>query len=250
MGPNINSTGSVSDAAVTVLVVEDDAAICDVVCSLLHQQGWRTLPAFSGSEARLLIESGAAFDLAICDLMLPGLRGEDVVGLIRERGSAPILVISARSSAADRVSLLHAGADDFLVKPFDLDELAARVQALLRRAGIGGRDAGGSSAAPGAGAPLVWRRWTIDDASRTFAVDGTPLHLTRTEFEILRTLMRHPRKVFTKRELFEAAWCEPGLLDEKTVATHISNIRAKLRESGTDDCLQTVWGIGFKLAEP
>ena len=121
-----------------ILVVEDDASISDVVCSALSKEGYACTPAFSGTEARMLLDGGfasagsganrASFDLVICDLMLPGLTGEELTALVRERtAETPIIVISARTDTADKIDLLKLGADDYLTKPFDLDELAARV---------------------------------------------------------------------------------------------------------------------------
>lgn len=231
-----------------ILVIEDDAAINDVVTTRLERAGHEVTQAFSGSEARLLLESGSgrgAFDVVVCDLMLPGIAGEELVRLIRERdASTPVVVISARDAAADRVSLLRLGADDYLTKPFDLDELVARVEVQLRHRDV----------APSA-TTLRWRRWTLDPEARTLQVapgekgePGGTVTLTRIEFNILELLVRRPNKVFGKAELFELAWGEPFAGDDSTVAVHVSNIRAKLRASGTDDYVRTVWGMGFKLA--
>ncbi|WP_417230744.1 response regulator transcription factor [Thermophilibacter sp.] len=225
-----------------VLVIEDDAAINDVVTTRLARDGHAVTQAFSGSEARLLLgEKNMAFDLVVCDLMLPGATGEELVGLIRERDAAtPVVVISARATAADKIGLLGLGADDYLVKPFDLDELAARVAVQLRHRG---------TAVSASAEALRYRRWTLDAAARTLAVDdATEVPLTRIEFNILEALVRRPNKVFSKAELFELAWGEPFAGDDSTVAVHVSNIRAKLRATGTDDYLKTVWGMGFKLA--
>ncbi len=233
-----------------VLVIEDDAAINDVVTTRLSRDGHAVTQAFSGSEARLLLggtgEGDAGFDVVVCDLMLPGATGEELVGLIRGRdATTPIVVISARTSPADRVGLLRLGADDYLTKPFDLDELAARVEVQLRHRG--GDAAGGGA--------LRWRRWSIDPEARTLAVapgaDGEPggdVPLTKIEFNILEALVRRPNKVFSKSELFELAWGEPFAGDDSVVAVHVSNIRSKLRATGTDTYLKTVWGMGFKLA--
>ena len=224
-----------------VLVIEDDAAINDVVATRLLRDGHTVTQAFSGSEARLLLgEKGTTFDLVISDLMLPGATGEELVGLIRERDAAtPVVVISARATPADKIGLLDLGADDSLVKPFDLDELTARVEVQLRHHG---------ASVPG-DEVLRWQRWTLDPEARTLAVDGTTeIALTKIEFNILEALVRRPNKVFSKSELFELAWGEPFAGDDSTVAVHVSNIRAKLRATGTDDYLKTVWGMGFKLA--
>ena len=184
-----------------ILLVEDDASIGDVVRSTLQGEGYACRCAYSGTEAKLLIESGEPFDLAICDLMLPGMPGEDVVALIRSRGAAPILVTSAKAQVVDRVALLRMGADDYLVKPFDLDELVARVEALLRRAGSIPGAAGGAGGADAADAekPLGHGAWRLFPEARRFEAAGREVALTRTEFDIVAALMRHPRKVFTKR---------------------------------------------------
>ena len=233
-----------------VLVIEDDAAINDVVATRLERDGHVVTQAFSGSEARLLLggagEKNAAYDIVICDLMLPGATGEELVELIRKRDAAtPVIVISARTQAADRIDLLRLGADDYLTKPFDLDELAVRVEVQLRHRG---------TEAP-AGEALRHQRWTLDPEARTLTVapgaDGERAdapELTKIEFNILEALVRRPNRVFSKAELFELAWGEPFAGDDSTVAVHVSNIRAKLRASGTDGYLKTVWGMGFKLA--
>lgn len=234
-----------------VLVIEDDAAINDVVTTRLSRDGHAVTQAFSGSEARLLLGGeaggGASFDVVICDLMLPGAPGEELVGLIRARdATTPVIVISARTSAADKVDLLRLGADDYLTKPFDLDELAARVEVQLRH-----REGGTA----GPGPALRWKRWTLDPDARTLTVApgedgerGGQVPLTKIEFNILEALVRRPNRVFSKPELFGLAWGEPFAGDDSTVAVHVSNIRSKLRETGTDGYVQTVWGMGFKLA--
>lgn len=255
-----------------VLVVEDDPSINEVVCGALVAAGLACTPAFSGSEARLLLVGEAAFHLVICDLMLPGVSGRDLIAGLRASGTSPaappgyaaqetpahatalvsntpadvpVIVISARTEVSDRVDLLRCGADDYLVKPFDLDELLARVEVQLRRAAPSPHDDATQR-------PLRFGSWELNEQARTFTANGIPVRLTRTEFDILRALMAHPCKVFTRRELFRSAWHEePALdVDDKTVSTHVANIRAKLRPSGTDAYVETVWGIGFKLRPP
>ena len=225
-----------------VLVVEDDAALSEVVCTFLGDEGYACEPAFSGTEALLLAERAGVknqpFDLVILDLMLPGVPGEELIGRLRATGvAAPVIVTSARSAVTDRVSLLRLGASDYLIKPFDLDELLARVEVQLRDR---------AAAAP-ISETLRFGLWELDPAARTFTVDGEPVRLTRTEFDILAALMREPSRVFTKQALFELARNEEALTEERTISTHISNLRVKLRPSGTDAYIQTVWGIGFKL---
>ena len=240
-----------------VLIVEDDADINQIVATHLARHGMACTQAFSGSEARLLLDAGAAagdalpFDVVVSDLMLPGCRGEDLVGIIRERDpQVPIIVISARTAAADRIDLLKLGADDYLVKPFDLDELVARIEVQLRHRGVSRRRAeAGSAPEDGAFGPSALRfcAWELDPEARTFSAAGEAVALTRIEFNILQAMIEHPRRVFSKQELFERAWGEPYTVDDNTVNVHVSNIRAKLKASGTDGYIKTVWGMGFKL---
>lgn len=239
-----------------ILIIEDDADINEVIATHLSRNGFSCTQAYSGSEARLLLEvsaqSDSSFDLVITDLMLPGIRGEELVSLIRARGDVPVIVVSAQSEPAGKAELLRCGADDYLVKPFDLDELLARVSVQLRHAAR----ARGSAAAPNAGeapsdkaAPMVYKEWELDRESRTFRVAGNPVRLTRIEYNIVEALVRRPKKVFTKQELFEVAWNEECFIEEKAINVHVSNIRGKLKPTGTDSYIETVWGIGFKLAD-
>lgn len=233
-----------------VLIIEDDADINHIVTTHLTRTGYTCTQAFSGTEARLLLESGAntspIFDIVICDLMLPGMTGEELISLIREHDAAtPIIVTSARTATTDKIDVLKLGADDYLAKPFDLDELAARIEVQLRHReprGAAARDNGSNST-------LRFRDWELDPDARAFIAAGMPVELTRIEFNIMEILMRRPKRVFTKAELFEQAWSEPYAADDNTVNVHVSNIRSKLKASGTQDYIKTVWGMGFKLVE-
>ena len=231
----------------SILIIEDDADINEVVAVRLRRNGFACTQAFSGSEGRLLLGSGQPFDLVITDLMLPGLAGEGIVRLVRESSDVPVIVMSARTTAADKVALLELGADDYLVKPFDLDELLARVQVQLRHAVA--RRANGRASDSSAAALLRYKDWAIDADARTLTVRGEQVRLTRLEFNIAEALVRRPRKVFTKRELFEIAWNEESAVEEKAINVHVSNIRSKLRAVRAAGEIETVWGIGFKLAE-
>lgn len=228
-----------------VLVIEDDAAINDVVCKKLRRSSFQVTSAYSGTEARLLLEAEApgAFALIITDLMLPGLSGEDLISQIRTQdATVPIIVTSAKAATVDKVSVLQMGADDYLTKPFDLDELMARIQVQMRRAAPGPSEAQDSEGVLHHG-PLC-----INVAARTVSAHGQDIPLTKTEFDMLTLMAAHPGRVFTKQELYESAWGEPYAAQESTVAAHISNLRAKLKPQGADGLIQTVWGIGFKLS--
>lgn len=251
----------VCDPDIEILVIEDDPSINDVVCTRLKREGYTVTPAFSGTEAKMLLEASGSdrhpFNLVITDLMLPGMIGEEVVSQIRRSNeNTPIIVISARTSAADKVDLLSLGADDYLVKPFDLDELVARVKVQLRRLRISTSNDGelvlrpSASATDETAATITFGPIVIDPERRTVSVASAKLSLTRTEFDMLHVLACHPRRVFSKQELYEHVWNEPYPGQENSVNAHLSNVRSKLRAVGADGYIQTVWGIGFKLDEP
>ncbi len=220
----------------TVLVVEDDEELSAIVCERLSTVGHECEPAFSGTEALTML-AGNAYDLVICDLMLPGVPGNEVVKEARLR-RIPSIVVSARADISDKVSLLELGANDYLTKPFDLEELQARVSVQLR----------GLLPQPEQEAnKLQAGAWVIDTDARTLTVSGEEVALTRIEYNIVEVLARHPNRVFTRPELFEDAWGEPYREDANTVNVHLSTLRTKLRRTGTDGYLRTVWGVGFKL---
>lgn len=233
------------DQCARVLIIEDDADINEVTASFLRKQGYECTQAFSGSEARLLFEQriageGSPFDLVITDLMLPGMTGQEIVNMIRSRTAIPIIVVSALDAPANKLELFQLGVDDYLVKPFDLDELLARIMVQLRHVQKGGSSADSS---------LSFKQWVLDSESRTLTAAGVHVKLTRTEFNILEALVRRPKKVFSKRELYEAAWNEDCFIEEKAINVHVSNIRSKLKDTATDEYIETVWGIGFTLTD-
>lgn len=220
-----------------ILIVEDDTDINNSTAEYLRRQGCQCTQAFSGTEGRLLWREGG-FDLLLVDLMLPGLSGSELIGEVRQTSSVPVIVLSARTELSDKVALLSSGADDYLTKPYQLEELWARILVQLRHA----------SAAP-AGARLCYRDWVLDLDEMTLTAAGRPVNLTAHEFKIVELLAGRPKRVFTKQQIYEAVWEQEYAVEDKTITVHISNIRAKLRPSGTDGYIQTVWGIGFKLAE-
>lgn len=218
-----------------ILIVEDDTDINNSTAQYLRRHGCRCFQAFSGTEGRTLWKSSDC-DLLLVDLMLPGLSGSELIGEIRRESLVPVIVLSARSELSDKVELLGLGADDYLTKPYQLEELWARIQVQLRHA----------SAAPASEA-LRFRDWRLNTGEMVLVAAGQPVELTAHEFKIVELMVRRPRKVFTKQQIYEAVWQEECAIEDKTIHVHISNIRAKLRPSGTEGYIQTVWGIGFKL---
>ena len=220
-----------------ILIIEDDTDINNSTAAYLRRQGCECVQAFSGTEGRLLWQAGG-IDLLLVDLMLPGLSGGELIAEIRETSQTPVIVLSAKTELSDKVELLGMGADDYLTKPYQLEELWARILVQLRHA----------SAAP-VEASLRYRDWVLNLEEMTLTAAGQPVNLTAHEFKIVELLASRPKRVFTKQQIYEAVWQEDYAIEDKTITVHISNIRAKLRPSGTDGYIQTVWGIGFKLAE-
>ena len=224
-----------------ILVVEDDQDINRLLCRILTDGGYDVRPAFSGSEAALWAEQ-YEYDLVLLDLMLPGLTGEELIAQMRKKKTMPIIVLSAKAGLEDRVHVLRLGADDFIPKPFDNDEVLARVEAQLRR--YKEFDRGGTGERV-----LSHGALTLDPESMAVTVGGTPVSLTARECRILELLLSHPKKVFTREQLYEQVWQGEYMGDDNTVNVHISNLRAKLNKACKGEYIKTVWGIGFKLAD-
>lgn len=230
--------------ATLVLIVEDDNDISQMLKELFTGQGYETMQAFSGTEALLCLEKRVP-EAVILDLMLPGMKGEDVLCGIKEKyPRVGVIVSSARDDVQTRVSLLRAGADDYVVKPFDTEELLARLEAVLRRSA----ESGESQNSAGTQEILAYKNLRIYPESLQVQAAGQEVSLTKREYLILELLMRHPGKVFTKSNIYEFVWNEEFLGEENAVNVHISNIRQKLAKvCPEENYIQTVWGIGFKM---
>lgn len=223
-----------------VLVVEDDPDINRLLCKIAEDAGYDCRPAFSGSEALLLAEK-YCYDLILLDLMLPGLSGEEFIAKLRAGKTMPIIVLSAKAGTEARVNVLKLGADDFIPKPFENAEVLARMEAQLRRYKR-------FSGTPASGV-LQWGDLALDREAVQVTAGGIEVTLTAREFEILALLMEHPKKVFTREQIYEQVWGEEFMGDDNTVNVHISNLRAKLGKASEKEYIKTVWGIGFKMME-
>lgn len=223
-----------------VLVVEDDPDINRLLCKIAGDAGYDCRPAFSGSEALLLAEK-YSYDLILLDLMLPGLSGEEFIAKLRAGKTMPIIVLSAKAGTEARVNVLKLGADDFIPKPFENAEVLARMEAQLRRYKR-------FSGVPASGV-LQWGDLALDREAVQVTAGGIEVTLTAREFEILALLMEHPKKVFTREQIYEQVWGEEFMGDDNTVNVHISNLRAKLGKASEKEYIKTVWGIGFKMME-
>lgn len=224
-----------------VLIVEDDSDINELLCSILIKRGYFTRSAFSGTEALMCVEQ-EEYDIVLLDMMLPGASGEDVISSIREKKMMPIIVISAKAAQEDKINALKLGADDYICKPFDINEVIARIEAQLRRYKTFSRIEDSTSA------KLICKDLVLDTESKQVFLKEREVILTLREFSILELLMNSPNKVFTRENIFESVWNNEFLGDDNTVNVHISNLRAKLNKIDRDtEYIKTVWGIGFKL---
>lgn len=215
-----------------ILLVEDDAEIQMMIKELLTE--YEVVSAYSGTEGQLRVQQ-ESFDLILLDLMLPGLDGEELLAWIRQRSALPIIVISAKNDLTEKIALLQAGADDYLVKPFDLYELLARIQIQLRHA-----------AKEPTNQILSYQELSVDLETREVRVNETILHLTAREYAILLLFLQFPKKVFSRSNIYENVWQELFFESEKTINVHISNLRGKLQQAGAE-YIKTVWGVGFKF---
>lgn len=232
-----------------ILIVEDDNDINQMLKELLTLEGYRVRQAFSGTEGLLYIKDKPP-SAVILDLMLPGMAGEEVLRQIKEESpGTAVIVASAKGDMGGRISLLRAGADDYLTKPFDTGELLARLEAVLRRRNMQPLPAGEGQRTEGRQI-LAFRDITMCPEDFTVSVGGEELSLTKREYLILKLLMENPSKVFTKNNIYESVWNEEFLGEDNAVNVHISNIRSKLsRVRPGVNYIQTVWGIGFKMQQ-
>ncbi len=218
----------------TIAIIDDDVYIGNMLETVLQKEGYGVVRAYSGTEAVLLFEKQKP-DLILLDLMLPGLSGEEVLKRIK---GVPVIVLSAKTAVEDKVGLLLEGAVDYLTKPFETAELLARIVVQLRCGG-----------ALGAAEILRFREIVLDAAAYDVFIGDTAIHLTKTEFAILKLLMKNPKQVVTKSLLLERISEDTPDCMESSLKVHISNLRKKLKEAGGADYIEAVWGIGFKMRE-
>lgn len=230
-----------------ILIVEDDNDISAMLQELLQQNGYDTSQAYSGTEALFYIEKQLPTAL-ILDLMLPGMSGEDLLVKIKqEHPEVAVIISSAKENTKTRIELLRAGADDYIVKPYDVDELLARLEAVLRRSSRGpqGVQRDGDNTESDV---LQYKDICMERNGFRVTVSNTDIKLTKREYMILELLMTNPGKVFTKNNLYESVWNEEFLGEDNAVNVHISNLRQKLAKvNPSETYIETVWGIGFKM---
>lgn len=219
----------------TIAIIDDDIHIGDLLTEVLTREGYSVLRAYSGTEALYLLSQNKP-DLVLLDLMLPGLSGEEVLPHIE---NIPVIVLSAKVDVQDKVNLLLNGAADYMTKPFDTKELLARITVQLRRAGQQNVEIKSLSAGD-----LV-----LDRMSFSLTVQGQAVKLTRTEYAILKLLMENPNQVIARSVLLDRISLDTPDCTDRSLKQHISNLRKKMHDVSGADYIETVWGIGFKLAQ-
>ncbi|EPY2272478.1 response regulator transcription factor [Clostridium sporogenes] len=225
---------------INVLVVEDDNDINSMLAKLMKKSHYNVIQAYSGTEAMLHIKN-TEIDLVLLDLALPGITGEELLQNIRKTREMPVIVISAKVDKKDKVHLLNLGADDYITKPFDIEELSARVYSNLRRYMKFNNNNESKQ-------NLVYKDIIINKDTKEVFVNDKEVALTVKEFRMLELLLSHPKKIFSKANLFESVWGEEYLGDDNTVNVHMSNLRNKLqRANPEEEYIETIWGMGYKL---
>ena len=225
-----------------ILIIEDDKDINDLLATALSKAGYRTRQAWSGTEGELLLKlDREAYALVLLDLMLPGLSGEELLARIRQMdASLPVIILTAKDELDEKINLLVAGADDYITKPFDNQELLVRIEAVLRRFQ--------KSTTPNNSKILRFKDLSLDTEAMEAKIRNTPITLTRYEYLILQLLMSSPSKVFTKNNIFESVWNENFIGDDNAINVHIGNLRKKFAKVNPEEkYIQTVWGLGFKM---
>lgn len=255
-----------------ILIVEDDININNLLCEVLVKAGYTCEQAFSGTEAKLLLDiKEKAYTLVLLDLMLPGASGEEVLKEIRKHGRLPVIVLTAKDSIDDKIGVLTDGADDYITKPFEIREVLARIQVQLRHieaeteseakgeteSETKGETKSETKVKTKAGMQegqysgrLEFRDMVLTRSTFEVSIGSRVLpKITKQEFAILELLLKNPKQVFSKEDIFEYAWDEPYMGETKTLDVHISNIRKKIKTVTPDEYIETIWGIGYRLHE-
>lgn len=217
-----------------ILIIEDDQEISRLLSVILVKSQMVPVLAYSGTEGLLQLQNNT-FDLILLDLMLPGKSGEELIKEIREKSSIPIMIISAKVDVEDKVKVLKMGADDYITKPFNQEELMARVEVQLRKANV----------YPLQSAAMEWRGLRINIEKRSVTLNEKELQLTNAEFDLLTYFVNNPERALSKKVIYESIWKGTYYGDDNTVSVHVSNLRKKISEITDLEYIKTIWGVGF-----
>lgn len=222
------------NAGKRILIIEDDQEISRLLSVILKKSQMVPVAAYSGTEGLLQLQNNS-FDLILLDLMLPGKSGEELLTEIRGENSIPIIIISAKVDVEDKVKVLKMGADDYITKPFNQDEVMARIEVQLRKAGF----------YPQKSAEMDWRELKIQTEKRLVTLNEKEMQLTNAEFDLLTFFVNNPERALSKKEIYESIWKGTYYGDDNTVSVHVSNLRKKIAEVTDTEYIKTVWGVGF-----
>lgn len=222
-----------------VLIVEDDSDINNFINDYFVIKGYATIQAFSGTEGLLRLKNERDICCVILDLMLPGLSGEEIIQEVRKVSDVPIITVSAKNEEEAKIEVLKLGADDFLLKPFNLEELQLKVERNIQKY---------LNQQVSYKKNEEFKNIILNQDTREVFVGGQNVYFTSKEFDILMLLIQNPNKVISKEKIFKEVWHEDYCIDTQTVTVHIKNIRKKIKEiNPTTPTIETVWGIGFKI---
>ena len=217
-----------------ILIIEDDSTINSLLCGILKKSGYEVESCTDGLTGyNMALDKD--YQLILMDLMLPMKSGEEILRALREVKKTPVIVLSAKKDVHNRIELLRLGADDFICKPFDIDEVILRIEAVLRRV-EDVKDV------------LTYKQMRIDKAARRIFIGDDELICTATEYAILELMLGNPGKVFSKRNLFESVTGDNYLSEENTMNVHMSNLRKKIAKITDEPYIDTVYGMGYRMA--
>ena len=220
-----------------ILIVEDNKDVNTMLAEVLTGENYEVSSAYTGIEGLKKIKS-EEYDLILLDIMLPYKSGDEILKEVRVFSDVPIIIISAKDMMGTKIELLRLGADDYITKPFDLDEVVARVETNLRR----------SKRQVEAEKVIRYKDLLFDDNAKRLIVNNIELELTAKEYQIIELLLKNRGRVFTKANLYETIWQDAYLGDDNAVKTHISNLRSKLKMANSDNnYIETVWGLGYRM---
>lgn len=223
-----------------ILIIEDDLEICNLLKEFLEENGYDIKTSHTGIDGMRELKT-LTYNLVILDLMLPYKSGDEILREFRSFSNMPVIILSAKDVVHTKVDLLRLGADDDVTKPFDLNEILARIESNLRRC---------SSDTTSKKSILNYKDITLNEEEKKVIVSGSTLVLTSKEYGILLLLLSHPQKVFSKANLFESIWNEEYFSEDNTLNVHISNIRNKLKHANSnEEYIETIWGMGYRLYE-
>lgn len=226
-----------------ILIIEDNKDVNLLLSEALVKEGYQVESEFDGLAGTKRLKTGD-YDLLLLDIMLPYVSGDAILKELREYSDIPVIILSAKDMTSTKIDLLKLGADDYITKPFDLGEVAARVASQLRRAHGSGK---GNSKTDGL---ITYKDMLLDSSIKQITVQGTPLELTAKEYHILELFLQNQGKVFSKTNIYETVWGEEYLGDDNAVKTHMSNIRNKLKKiNPTEEYIETAWGLGYRLVK-